>query len=88
MRDWVEYMTIDSGSPMADLRKRHGRDQPWRLEYFGVGNESWGCGGNMRPLYYADLYRRYQTYVRHTASTRSRRSPAARTPTTTTGPKC
>ena len=64
MADWVEYMTLDTGSPMADLRKRHGRDQPFRLEFFGVGNESWGCGGNMLPLHYANLYRQYQTYVR------------------------
>ncbi len=49
----------------ADLRRRNGRDAPWRLPYFGVGNENWGCGGSMRPDYYADLYRRYQTYVRH-----------------------
>ena len=34
------------------------------MKFFGVGNENWGCGGNMRPEYYADLYRRYQTYVR------------------------
>ena len=64
MADWVEYMTLDTGSPMADLRKRHGRDQAFRLEFFGVGNESWGCGGNMLPLHYANLYRQYQTYVR------------------------
>ena len=64
MRDWIEYITLDGTSPMADLRKRHGREQPWRLPFFGVGNESWGCGGHMRPQYYADLYRHYQTYVR------------------------
>lgn len=64
MADWVEYMTLDTGSPMADLRKHHGRDQPFKLEFFGVGNESWGCGGNMMPLHYANLYRQYQTYVR------------------------
>ena len=64
MASWVEYMTLDSGSPMSDLRKRHGRDQPFRVEFFGVGNESWGCGGNMLPLHYANLYRQYQTYVR------------------------
>lgn len=64
MRDWVEYITLDGGSPMADLRRRHGREQPWRLEFFGVGNESWGCGGNMLPLHYANQYRQYQTYVR------------------------
>ena len=50
---------------MADLRRQNGRDEPWQLHYFGVGNESWGCGGNMRPEYYADLYRRYQTFVRN-----------------------
>jgi alpha-N-arabinofuranosidase len=64
MRDWVEYITLDGTSPLADLRKRHGRAQPWRLHFFGVGNESWGCGGNMLPQFYANLYRQYQTYVR------------------------
>ncbi len=65
MQDWVEYITFDGKSPMADLRRRNGREQPWKLRYFGVGNENWGCGGNMRPEYYADQYRRYQTYVRN-----------------------
>jgi len=64
MSDWVEYMTLDGISPMADLRKQNGREKPWRMDYFGVGNENWGCGGNMTPDYYAQLYRRYQTYVR------------------------
>ncbi len=65
MAQWVEYMTFDGESPMADLRRQNGREEPWRLKFFGVGNENWGCGGNMRPEYYADLYRRYQTYVRN-----------------------
>ena len=64
MSEWVEYMTLDGVSPMADLRKKNGREKPWKVDYFGVGNENWGCGGNMTPAYYADLYRRYQTYVR------------------------
>ena len=64
MQDWVEYMTSDKGSDMADWRRRNGRDKPWRVRYFGVGNENWGCGGNMTPEYYSDLYRRFQTYVR------------------------
>ncbi|MFC4455670.1 alpha-N-arabinofuranosidase [Deinococcus sonorensis] len=64
MSEWMEYMTFDGESPMADLRRRHGRTDPWKVRYFGVGNENWGCGGNMRPEYYADEYRRYQTYVR------------------------
>ncbi|MDT8717692.1 alpha-N-arabinofuranosidase [Clostridium sp. 19966] len=65
MREWVEYMTFDGESPMSNLRAENGRKEPWKLKYFGVGNESWGCGGNMRPEYYADLYRRYATYVRN-----------------------
>ena len=60
---WVEYMTAEDG-PMAKLRKQNGREKPWKVKFIGVGNESWGCGGNMRPEYYADLYRRYQTYCR------------------------
>ncbi|WP_178025084.1 alpha-N-arabinofuranosidase [uncultured Paenibacillus sp.] len=65
MSEWVEYMTFDGESPMANWRKENGRSEPWKLTYFGVGNENWGCGGHMRPEHYADLYRRYQTYVRH-----------------------
>ncbi|MEK5260533.1 alpha-N-arabinofuranosidase [Paenibacillus sp. FSL L8-0663] len=65
MSEWVEYMTFDGESPMAAWRQENGREKPWKLKYFGVGNENWGCGGNMRPEYYADLYRRYQTYVRN-----------------------
>ncbi|SFF07480.1 alpha-N-arabinofuranosidase [Trichococcus pasteurii] len=64
MQEWVEYMTMDGISPMSKLRRENGQDEPWKVRFFGVGNESWGCGGNMRPEYYADLYRRYQTYVR------------------------
>lgn len=65
MQEWVEYMTFDGESPMADWRKANGREKPWKLKYFGVGNENWGCGGNMRAEYYADEYRRFQTYVRN-----------------------
>jgi alpha-N-arabinofuranosidase len=64
MQEWVEYITFDGKSPMADLRRMNGRLEPWKLTYFGVGNENWGCGGRMRPEYYADEYRRYSTYVR------------------------
>jgi alpha-N-arabinofuranosidase len=53
-------------STLANLRRQNGRDKPWKLAYFGVGNESWGCGGRMRPPeYYADEYRRYATFVKN-----------------------
>lgn len=64
MSEWVEYMTFDGVSPMADLRRKNGREKPWKVDYFGIGNENWGCGGNMTPHHYANLYRQFQTYVR------------------------
>lgn len=63
LAQWVEYITAADG-PMARLRAENGREKPWKLKYLGVGNESWGCGGNFTPEYYADVYRRYQTYCR------------------------
>lgn len=65
MSEWVEYMTFNGISPMADLRKENGHEEPWTIDFFGVGNENWGCGGNMTPEHYANEYRRYQTYVRN-----------------------
>ncbi|WP_329742017.1 alpha-N-arabinofuranosidase [Dyella sp. A6] len=60
---WVDYMTSTSHSKWAQMRRRDGRDKPWRLNYLGVGNELWGCGGNMTADYAADLLRRYVTFV-------------------------
>jgi alpha-N-arabinofuranosidase len=65
MQQWVEYLTFDGQSPMADLRRTNGREEPWTIRFWGVGNENWGCGGNMRPEFYADQYRRYATYCRN-----------------------
>ena len=65
MMEWVEYMTSDADSPLANLRRKNGRDKPWKVPYLAVGNESWGCGGNMRPEFYADNFRRYNTFVKN-----------------------
>ena len=64
MADWVEYITADNNSSLAQLRRKNGREKPWKLPFFGVGNETWGCGGNMRAEYWADLYRHMQTFVK------------------------
>ena len=64
MGRWFEYMTYNGESSLAAERRQNGREEPWKVKYFGVGNESWGCGGNMRPEYSADLHRRYQTFVK------------------------
>ncbi len=62
--EWVEYVTSSNESPMTKLRKQNGRDKPWNVKYWAVGNETWGCGGNMRPEYYADIYRNYSSFMR------------------------
>ncbi|GAB4421498.1 MAG: alpha-L-arabinofuranosidase AbfB [Bacteroidia bacterium] len=62
--EWVEYVTSSNESPMTKLRRQNGRNEPWEVKYWGIGNENWGCGGNMTPEYYADLYRRFATYCR------------------------
>lgn len=64
MSEWVEYITFDGVSPMAELREKNGHKAPYNMKYFGVGNESWGCGGNMDPEHYGNLFKQYNTYVR------------------------
>jgi alpha-N-arabinofuranosidase len=64
MSEWLEYMTGEGKSTLTDLRRKNGRDKPFRVHYFAVGNESWGCGGNMRPEYYVDLYRQAATFLK------------------------
>ena len=65
MSKWIEYVTFDGESPMANLRRKNGRTEPWKVKFWGIGNESWGCGGNMTPDYYSDLYRHYATFARN-----------------------
>lgn len=63
LADWVQYTNFAGKSPMSDWRKQNGREQPWKVKLWGIGNEAWGCGGNMRPEYYADEYRKYATFM-------------------------
>jgi alpha-N-arabinofuranosidase len=60
---WLEYMTSDSHSSLANERRKNGRAKPWTVRFVGIGNETWGCGGNMRPEYAADINRRYATFA-------------------------
>lgn len=65
MSQWVEYLNSGNVSPMTDLRKANGREEPWGVKYWGVGNESWGCGGSMTAEFYADQMRRYSTFTKN-----------------------
>jgi len=64
MSEWIEYLTRGDDSPMAALRRANGREEPWRVPFWGIGNEAWGCGGNLRAEQFASLARQYSTYVR------------------------
>jgi len=64
MAEWVEYMNSDGDSTIAQERWANGQKDPWNVKYWGIGNENWGCGGNMRPEYYADVYKQFQTYCK------------------------
>jgi alpha-N-arabinofuranosidase len=61
---WVEYMLAEGGSSLATLRAKNGHPNPFKVAFFGVGNAPWGCGGNMSPQYYADLYNQYAVFIR------------------------
>jgi alpha-N-arabinofuranosidase len=76
MAQWVEYMTSDTTSTLANERRKNGRDKPWKLPFFGIGNELWGCGGNMRAEYAADVVRRYQTFVKVPRGTQTQKIAA------------
>jgi alpha-N-arabinofuranosidase len=64
MSEWLEYMTSDSKSTLANLRRQNGREQPFKVPYFAVGNEAWGCGGNMTPEHYANLYKNAVSFLK------------------------
>ncbi|WP_350225225.1 alpha-L-arabinofuranosidase C-terminal domain-containing protein [Arthrobacter sp. efr-133-TYG-118] len=64
MSEWIEYLTRADDSPMAALRRQNGQDEPWKVPFFGIGNEPWGCGGHFRAEAYADVARQYSTFVR------------------------
>ncbi len=64
LSDWVKYVNHKAGSsPMPMLREKNGRKEPWNVKFWGIGNEAWGCGGNMKAEYYANIYRQYATFM-------------------------
>ncbi|MBQ7989527.1 MAG: alpha-N-arabinofuranosidase [Oscillospiraceae bacterium] len=64
LSEWVEYITSGNVSPAADERRQNGREEPWKLKYLGIGNENWGCGGNMSVDHYCSLYKQFQTFCK------------------------
>ncbi|HEX6180258.1 MAG TPA: alpha-N-arabinofuranosidase [Chitinophagaceae bacterium] len=73
MNKWVEYLNFDGESPMANERKKNGHPKPYNVKFWGIGNETWGCGGHMTAEYYADVYRQYASYAKNYPNARLRR---------------
>ena len=70
LADWVQYVNFEGKSPMSDLRRQNGQDKGWAVKYWGIGNEAWGCGGNMTAEHYSDVYRTYATFMGNVSNTR------------------
>lgn len=65
---WLEYCNYSGNSKYADLRSLYGHPEPYKVKYWGVGNENWGCGGSFDPVYYAWEYRRFATFLKQADS--------------------
>lgn len=65
MSRWVEYVNYNGISPMTNLRKQNGHEKPWKVTFWGIGNESWGCGGRMTPEYYVTQFRQYSNFAKN-----------------------
>ena len=65
LRDWIEYLNFDGKTYLTQLREQNGHKEPYGVSFFGIGNESWGCGGNMTPEHYSEQYRIFQEYARN-----------------------
>lgn len=62
MANWLEYLNYNGNSTLANKRKENGHPAPYKVSFWGVGNESWGCGGDMTPEFYANQYKRYASF--------------------------
>jgi alpha-L-arabinofuranosidase len=60
---WMEYLTYAGDTTMANLRRKNGRAEPYRVDFWGVGNECWDCGGKFTPDEYAESYRRFESAI-------------------------
>ena len=73
--DQIEYCNAPSGptpthshfrnvsNSFAAQRAANGDPEPFNVDIWGVGNESWGCGGNLVPEEYAAMFRRFTAWT-------------------------
>jgi alpha-N-arabinofuranosidase len=64
MAEWLQYLSSDKATALTAERARNGHPDPWKIAYFAVGNEAWGCGGNMTPDFYVNRFRQVATFLK------------------------
>lgn len=65
MSKWIEYVNSNSTSTVVQTRIKNGHPAPYKVTFWGIGNESWGCGGNMTPEFYSDEFKRYASFAKN-----------------------
>lgn len=70
--DWMRYMTAPADSAPGKERAANGHAEPWNVPFVGVGNETWGCGGNMTAETYAASFRHYAAFLRNYSGERAK----------------
>jgi len=65
MSKWIEYCNSNSSSTVAEMRRQNGHADPYKVTFWGIGNESWGCGGTMTPEFYSDQFKRYASFAKN-----------------------
>ena len=73
MQEWIEYLNYEGNTTLTRMRASNGHPKPYKVSFVGVGNESWGCGGNMTPAFYVNEYKKFATYAVNYPGTRLRK---------------
>jgi alpha-N-arabinofuranosidase len=62
--DWISYCNAPDGTvTLAGERSANGDAAPFQVRFWGIGNESWNCGGTLKPAEYATLYRLFTSQL-------------------------
>jgi len=62
LSDWVEYCNYGGTTTLAQRRVANGAPEPFGVRFWGIGNESWDCGGKFHPDSYAEAYKRFESH--------------------------
>jgi len=62
--EWLEYCNAPANlTTWSTERARNGFVEPHKVRFWGIGNESWGCGGDFTPEEYATEFRKFTAWL-------------------------